>query len=534
MAAYVSFRFFARAEMALILWVLLCGTCFSRISISKDTNNFVDEFNRTIVYHGINIAVADEPFLPQITDSFDPVYSLADQDLTQIVNWGFKFIRLQVLWEMVEPVKGQYNATYVEELLALVKRAESFGLQVVLNAHQDLLCRRFCGVGFPNWAFTRKNFPRPFLSELEMAWDEKGNAEKPYCEMRTMSKMYYTEDVMRSFKEFFNNENGVLDAFREMWKYVAQAMKGQKNIIGYELINDFYEGATYEHARMYLEHLEHGDHINETRLEHLYHFTAEKFREVDQESILFFLPSMEHSHKGMIVTGPGGEHYQNRSAMTYSLYCQHLDKEHALTDQMECKGINQVLFNAEVNRNKGKYGNAILCGEMGAMSETHEEHETELRFMINNVEKDFHWWAFWQYKRFGSVRDPKRHTHTDSMYNENGEPDADKVKWLAHPYAYAICGTPKRENMDHTTNTYFIEFSYGDCKNRRTEIYVNEDLYGENGFGFSYMNCEKCKSTRLRKNYFEIHHQVRPEKGSTVRITAQPHNKYLHAPHVDL
>lgn len=60
-------------------------------------------------------------------------------------------IRLHAAWEGVEPEKGVYNYTYIETLRQIIQKCNKFGITVLLDAHQDLFVRQFCGEGLPSW-----------------------------------------------------------------------------------------------------------------------------------------------------------------------------------------------------------------------------------------------------------------------------------------------------------------------------------------------------------------------------------------------
>jgi len=78
-------------------------------------------------------------------DHFDANYSLSDMDLENLRGWGFNVIRLHVAWEGVEPHKGVWNYTYIEKLREVVQKCNKYGIYVILDAHQDLFNRQFCG-----------------------------------------------------------------------------------------------------------------------------------------------------------------------------------------------------------------------------------------------------------------------------------------------------------------------------------------------------------------------------------------------------
>ena len=45
-------------------------------------------------------------------------------------------IRLGVLWVGVEPVRGEYNETYLEVIKSIVDKCKSHGIYVLLDSHQ--------------------------------------------------------------------------------------------------------------------------------------------------------------------------------------------------------------------------------------------------------------------------------------------------------------------------------------------------------------------------------------------------------------
>ena len=49
---------------------------------------------------------------------------------------GHNTIRLGVLWAGLEPVEGEYNMTYLEQIKICVDTAEQYGLYPVLDMHQ--------------------------------------------------------------------------------------------------------------------------------------------------------------------------------------------------------------------------------------------------------------------------------------------------------------------------------------------------------------------------------------------------------------
>ena len=80
--------------MKQILFLLLAFSfCFAQlgqISINNKTRQFVDQHNRTVIFHGVNIVYKIKPYLPS-NETFDPQNSLTDSEIDDLVNWGFNF-----------------------------------------------------------------------------------------------------------------------------------------------------------------------------------------------------------------------------------------------------------------------------------------------------------------------------------------------------------------------------------------------------------------------------------------------------------
>lgn len=108
-------------------------------------------------------------------------------------------IRLYVGWEAAEPVKGQYNITYLSEIKKIVERCERFGITVLLDAHQDVLSRFFCGEGFPDWAISRTAFKFPFPLMKKFDVDENGYPLISECLEKKFAIYYMTFDASKTF-----------------------------------------------------------------------------------------------------------------------------------------------------------------------------------------------------------------------------------------------------------------------------------------------------------------------------------------------
>ena len=63
-------------------------------------------------------------------------YSFAEDDAKLLASMGYNTIRLGVLWAGLEPERGSYNLTYLDQVVACVDIAERHGHHPVLDMHQ--------------------------------------------------------------------------------------------------------------------------------------------------------------------------------------------------------------------------------------------------------------------------------------------------------------------------------------------------------------------------------------------------------------
>ena len=50
------------------------------------------------------------------------------------------------------PERKKYNETYLQVIQKIVSKAAEYGIYTLLDMHQDVMSRKFCVEGFPDWA----------------------------------------------------------------------------------------------------------------------------------------------------------------------------------------------------------------------------------------------------------------------------------------------------------------------------------------------------------------------------------------------
>jgi hypothetical protein len=138
--------------------------------IHIEDSHFKDEQGRTLILRGINLGGSSkvplkpngathmrEGFFEHRTVSFVgrpfPLEE-ADEHFTRLREWGLTCLRFLVTWEAIEHAgPGNYDQAYLDYVYAIIKRADAYGMQVLIDPHQDVWSRFSGGDGAPGWTF---------------------------------------------------------------------------------------------------------------------------------------------------------------------------------------------------------------------------------------------------------------------------------------------------------------------------------------------------------------------------------------------
>lgn len=138
-------------QLVVLSTAVLIGNCAispdADIKIDTTTHRFVDENHRIKIFHGMNAVYKIAPWHPTIT-GFDTENTLSSIDAKNLKQWGFNVVRLGVMWPGVEPKeRGNYNYTYLGQIEKIVNNLAAEDIYTVLDFHQDIWHRKFCGEG---------------------------------------------------------------------------------------------------------------------------------------------------------------------------------------------------------------------------------------------------------------------------------------------------------------------------------------------------------------------------------------------------
>ncbi len=194
--------------------------------ISVASRRFIDAYGRQVIFNGINYVNKDPGSNYVFNDSSDV--------FNKFRQWGFNCIRLGIFWDGIEPEPGKYDEKYLDKVEEKVKVAIQSGLYVLLDMHQDLYGvslgdgNSSLGDGAPHWATITDGMPHSRGS----VWSDS------YILSRA---------VQRAFDNFWANKPaidgiGLQDHYAAMWRHVAERFRNYDGIIGYDVMNEPFNG----------------------------------------------------------------------------------------------------------------------------------------------------------------------------------------------------------------------------------------------------------------------------------------------------
>jgi endoglycosylceramidase len=202
--------------------------------LTADGRLLRDAASRQVLLRGVNAGGRSKlpPFFPfEFRESGQPdqlaAPAFADAlraYVERLASWGLDVVRLSWSWEGLEPTRGTVDETYLARYVEMVRAFGARGIFVIVEFHQDVFARPYCGDGFPLWACPQPLPPAPASCA---AW-YTGYSAGP--------------DVAAAFDRFWRNEDGLQDAFVAAWSRVAARTFAVEQVIGFDVLNEPYQG----------------------------------------------------------------------------------------------------------------------------------------------------------------------------------------------------------------------------------------------------------------------------------------------------
>lgn len=195
----------------------------------------LDALDRQVILRGVNAGGSSKlpPFLPfPYQESGDPLQVDAppfDDALAayvdRVVRWGHNTVRLPFVWEAVEPERGVYDTDFLDRYATVARAFGEAGMHVIIDAHQDVYGRHYCGSGAPAWSVEPSVPPK----EGDCADWFQGYLGDPV--------------VDAAYARLWRNDDGILDAFYDAWEQVIEVTANLPGVIAVEPMNEPHAGS---------------------------------------------------------------------------------------------------------------------------------------------------------------------------------------------------------------------------------------------------------------------------------------------------
>ena len=480
-------------------------------SYSFDINNtfvLLDD-GRYTIFHGVNVVVKLPPFIPD-TETFDPYISFTDEDIKILKRLGINLVRLGIIWESIEYSKGQYNSTHLEKMSNIVQKLEDNQIHVIIDAHQDMFSRLFCGEGAPKFYTENLTYAKDCntnliskffgllnacipLSVNNWRYNKEGFPEIEDCVAGSFIDYHKSPELMSIYDSFFKNQNGVLDAFVGFWKFVAKKFKGRKNVLGYDLWNEPWASNLWTDLKSLIP-----GYIDNKILINFYSHIDEGISQEDPDYTMLFqpipfpdtLPLFGGHALDTFKTAPVNTSIRKQMFNVHSYCCaadQNIckDGEPKAADYEKCSDFHD----RKLKKNKKQAGDInvpLIVTEFGACSSSKACYLEMLGFE-KAADKYLTSWAYWMYKSYND------HTTTaaegqEGIFNDDGTIQNMKEKALTRTYILYYQGIPIEFNFDDDTYEFNAKFKYNKDIKESSVLYFNKDLYYKNGFILKFLD----------------------------------------------
>ncbi|KAI8852499.1 glycoside hydrolase superfamily [Chytridium lagenaria] len=431
------------------------------VSVDPISNQFIDKYGRSRLFRGLNVVYKQPPWHPEL-DSFHPSRSFSREDAEIFEELNLNTIRLGVHWAGVEPVRGQYNTTYLETMRRLVEIAAERGIYVIIEFHQDVLASQFCGHGVPDW-FVKKEwqpgwrqFPFP-LRFWPFTTEADGIPSQKDCDSITWYLVY-------------SNHDGLLDSFLKYWQLVVKTFMAYENVIGYEIINEPWPGNHWKDPMLLFP--------NMGATSTLYRFqqqVASAIRSIDPDSIIFFTGATWDPDWG-VTEVPGGKQYANRSVSAFHYYSP--PSMSSPLKAMERRAQGELL--------RLKVGIFMTEFEMWDDVKNFEKSVRKRWATLSAADVWLQSWTGWSYKSFAQDAGGTDGCLFDETGTGEAKPHVEKM--LGRTYADAVAGQILNMSFNETTAQFNLEFLSETEIEALTSVRLNRRLYYNDGCWLSWQD----------------------------------------------
>ncbi|KAH8692136.1 putative cellulase [Talaromyces proteolyticus] len=418
--------------------------------VNQDTHQIIDEYGRTRFFHGTNVVMKEPPWY-WLMEWTPGVSSFSEQDVQNLHDLGMNIVRLGHSWVGAEPVRGEYNQTFLDIMKNQTKMAEEQGIYVLVDVHQDLLARQFCGHGVPDW-FVKKDwvkgwtrFPVP-VDIWPFTTDSNGfPSPKSQCNNSNWEYYYGSVAICNAFGRLYKNQYGLRDAFAEYWKKLASEYVEAINVVGYNLLNEPWAGDVWVDPTLLIS-----GSADCKVLEALWNRVAKQTRTVDNDMLIWFEGTTFD-----ILSGFNNVPLGYGSRMVHSFYYYYPPQVGAISDIFRYRHKDNV-------RLKTAGVLTELAFWVGDDKQMRDMADVMMATDVHMVS-----WIGWAY---------------ENLYKgASEEPYPELQKHYSRAYPASIAGTPTSFGFDEDSGTFKLQFTSDPRIDAPTEIILPPSTF-PNGY----------------------------------------------------
>ncbi len=189
--------------------------------LRADGTRLRDALGRVVFLRGVNMGGHSKlpPFSPFEYGSGGYAAAL-EAYVARAASWGIDVARVPFTWEAVEPTRGKDDAEFLARYDALLDALWRRGIYTIIDAHQDVYARVFCGSGFPAW--TLPSVPGP-----------------PHHDCPSWGFAYTNDPGVRgAFDRFWAEGSAVQADYAAMWDRMAARHADRPGVVALEIMNE--------------------------------------------------------------------------------------------------------------------------------------------------------------------------------------------------------------------------------------------------------------------------------------------------------
>jgi endoglycosylceramidase len=398
-----------------------------KLPLSHAGRWITDAQGHVVVLHGTNMVYKLAPYYPQAI-GFGP------SDAAFLKRIGFDAVRVGVLWQAVEPQPGVYDDAYLRHIAQTVAMLGRYGIVSLLDFHQDQYNQLFQGEGFPSWAVQDDGLPAE--PQLGFGGD--------YIGMPALE---------RAFDHFWDNSPGpggvgLQDRYAAAWAHVALFFAGNRNVLGYELMNEPWPGSIWPTCAQ----TDGCPTFDTGPFASFYRLVIGAIRRVDPRTLIWYEPQVLFNYGSTTNLPALGD---SRLGFAFHDYCLQNDEG---AGTQTCQTFDQTVFANALGR-VAKTGDALLETEFGATQDS-----AILQPNVQRADQDMVSWLEWAFcgcddpttsgpgAEQAIVIDPSKPATGSNLVLPT-------LRVLVEPYPQLISGTPLSWGFDASAKTFSFKYS---------------------------------------------------------------------------